>query len=187
MYSSRDELLFEGRLYPANEPTPPNPCRDSIQENDLVVLLGANAIRADRFPLSIISVGGEDRLVLDRKDDESILISLDILDEGGSVLLRTTKGEFKIKPESLDSNKRKDRNSFEVTDSTGTQILTMRYVNKHTLWIDAVLRYHGLDGPPVIFSGSSSGRGNIGKAGIQMRRDCFYNAGVALLSEMSTP
>jgi len=187
MYSSRDELPFEGRLYPANEPTPPNPCRDSIRENDLVVLLGASAVRADRFPVSIINVGGEDRLVLDRVDDGSIAISLDILEEDGDVSIRITQGKFSIRPNNLHAHNRKDRNSLEITDPSGTQILTMRYVNKHVLVVDAVLRYHGLDGPPVIFSGSTSGPANIGKAGIQMRRDCFYNAGVALLSEMSTP
>ena len=179
--STRYELpIVEGRLYPANEPMPSNPCRDSVLESDLVVLLGVNAVRVDTFPLSLVNVEGQDRLVLDRGDNGSIVVSLDILKDDGGIDIRFTKGDLAVSNNHV-PKRRKDRNSLEITDSSGTQILKMRYANKHTLWIDAVLRYQGLDNMPVIFSGSTSAPTDIGATDTEIRHHCYYNRGIALL------
>jgi hypothetical protein len=169
-----------GRLYAADETTPANPCGESITDTEFVVLLGANAVKTSSFPLTILNVDGQDRLVLERGDDGSIAVTVDIVSDDGSVIIRMTKGNFTIVPRDHRPMDRKDRNSLQVTDPSLTQMLTIRYVNRHTLWIDAVLRYPSLE-TPVIFSGSDSGKPTIRTTEFAITRNCYHNMGLALL------
>ena len=179
MYHSQPELpVFEGRLYPSNEAMPANACNDSVSENDLVVLLGTEAVRTDKFPLSLVKVGGRDRLVLDKAEDESILVSLAIQDGDGREI-RMIKGKVAISNNHL-PERRKDRNSLELTDSLGRQFLSMRYVNRNTLQVDAVLYYQGFESTPIILSGSTS-RPTIGAHNAEIRGNCHRNKGIALV------
>jgi hypothetical protein len=169
---------LEGRLYPANEPAPQNPCQESVKGDDLVVLLGADTVLADRFPVSILNVEGIDRLMLDRQGDGSIAVSLDILRDDGGVLIKIANGEFVI-PESSLYKQRKDRNTLQVTDPSRTQVLIMRFINARTLLIDAVLRYPGLENP-IIFSGSDSASAPIRSTEFKKQGACYRNTGLSL-------
>jgi hypothetical protein len=169
---------LEGRLYPANEPTPQNPCQNSVKEGQVVVLLGADAVLADTFPVSILSVEGKDRLVLDRQEDGSIAVSIDILRDDGGVLVKIAKGEFVI-PDSPLHKQRKDRNTLQVTDPSRTQVLIMRFINDQTLLIDAVLRYPGLENP-IIFSGSDAASAKVRSTEFKKEGTCNRNTGLSL-------
>jgi hypothetical protein len=182
LYSSLTERQLaelDGRLYPADETTPANPCGESITDTEFVVLLGANAVKTSSFPLTILNVDGQDRLVLERGDDGSIAVTVDIMSDDGSVIIRMTNGNFAIVP-SDHPMKQKDRNSLLMTDPSLTQMLTIRYVNRHTVWIDAVLRYPSLE-TPVIFSGSDSGAPTVRATEFAITRNCYHNMGLALL------
>jgi hypothetical protein len=171
---------LEGRLYPANELTPENPCQDSMKRDDLVVVLGADAVVADKFPVSILSVDGKDRLALDRERDGSVAVSLDILKEDGGVLIKIAKGEFVI-PETSLYKQRKDGNTLQVTDPSRTQVLIMRFINQQTMLIDGVLRYPGLE-KPIIFSGTDSASPTMRSSEFHKRGSCFRNSGLSLQS-----
>lgn len=171
---------LEGRLYPASEPMPEHPCRNSMKQDDVAVLLGADAVVADTFPVSILTVEGKDRLALDREADGSIALSLDILKEDGGVLIKIAKGEFVV-PESPLYKQRKDRNTLQVTDPSRTQVLIMRFINEQTILIDAVLRYPGVDAP-IIFSGTDSASPKMRSSEFQKRGSCYRNSGVSLQS-----
>jgi hypothetical protein len=175
---------LQGRLYPANEPTPENPCRDSMKHDDLVVLLGADAVVADKFPVSILTVEGQDRLALDRAADGSVALSLDILEEDGGVLIKIAHGEFVI-PQSPRHKQRKDRNTLQVTDPSRTQLLIMRFINEQTILIDAVLRYPGVEAP-IIFSGTDSASPRMRSSEFQKRGSCYRNTGLSLPSGTQT-
>ena len=173
-----DLSRLEGRLYPADEPTPENPCGGIAQQGQVVVLLGADAVLADAFPVSILNVDGKDRLVLDREGDGSIAVSLDILRDDGGILVKIAKGEFVI-PQSPLYKQRKDPNTLQVTDPSRTQVLIMRYINNRTLLIDAVLRYPGLENP-IIFSGSDSASATVRSTEFKRQGTCNRNTGLNL-------
>jgi hypothetical protein len=169
---------LQGRLYPANEPVPQHPCTDSAKQYDLVVLLGADGVVTDSFPVSLLKVEGKDRLVLDKSQDGSIAVSVDMLKEDGGVLVKITKGEFVI-PQGHLHKQRNDRNTLQVTDPSRTQVLIMRFINDQTLLVDAVLRYPGLENP-VIFSGSDSASAKIRSMEFQKKGNCYRNSGLRL-------
>ena len=169
---------LEGRLYPANEPTPQNACQDSVKEDQLVVLLGADAVLAAKFPVSILKVEGTDRLVLDRERDGSIAVSVEILRDDGGVLIKIAKGEFVI-PESPLFKQRKDPNTLQVTDPSRTQLLIMRFINAKTMLLDAVLRYPGLENP-IIFSGTDSASATLRSTEFKKQGTCYRDKGLSL-------
>ena len=65
--------------------------------------------------------------------------------------------------------RRKDRGSLEVIDQLNKQVLSMRYLNRQALLIDAVLHYPGLKNP-IVIDGSKllSGRNQI------IRGNCIH-------------
>lgn len=175
---------LEGRLYPANEPTPQNPCQGSVNDDHLVVLLGADAVLADKFPVSILNVEGTDRLVLDRERDGSIAVSVDILKDDGGVLVKIAKGAFVV-PDGPLYKQRKDPNTLQVTDPSRTQLLIMRFINGNTILIDAVLRYPGLENP-IIFSGTDSASATVRSTEFKKQGTCYRDKGLSLQAPPQT-
>ena len=175
---------LQGRLYPANEPTPQNPCQASVNDAHLVVLLGADAVLADKFPVSILNVEGTDRLALDREQDGSIAVSVDILKDDGGVLIKIAKGEF-LTPQGPLYQQRKDRNTLQITDPSRTQLLIMRFINEKTIVIDAVLRYPGLENP-IIFSGTDSATATFRSTEFKKEGTCYRDKGLSLQAPPQT-
>ena len=152
--------LLEGRLYPANDPTPPNVCDDRPETraglNDVVVLFGSDAAVIGKFPYSLISVRDKNVFVVDRNEDGSIVLSLDVLDADGKVIVTIDHGRFQINPNNyLPKKFRPDRYTLVITDQYKTQVLKFRYLNKNAISVDAVLRFPGL-AQPIKLSSSSS-------------------------------
>ena len=175
---------LEGRLYPANEPTPQNPCQGSGNEDQLVVLLGADAVLVDKLPVSILNVEGTDRLVLEREHDGSIAVSVDILRDDGGVLVKIAKGQFVV-PESPLYEQRKDRNTLQLIDPSRTQLLIMRYINEKTILIDAILRYPGFENP-IIFSGTDSASATPRSTEFKKQGTCYRDKGLTLQAPPQT-
>jgi hypothetical protein len=164
--------LLKGRLYPANDPMPAHAC-GHIDKDEVVIFLGSNIVVTRQFPHAILIVDGKSRLEVNRDDDGSIAISLDVLSDDGKVVARILNGQFTINQNNALDLTRKDRNSLEVVDQSGTQVLSMRYINPQVMWIDAVLHYPGIN--PIVISGSSGIQNQIS----QIRKNCLRGRGLS--------
>ncbi|MBI4572114.1 MAG: hypothetical protein HY713_02360 [candidate division NC10 bacterium] len=124
---------------------------------ELVVYLGGFAGVAQQFPHTVLNVKGQNRVVLNRRPDGSLGLSLDVLGQDGRLITRIHNGEFVINQSNFLQMKRADRSSLRVVDQFGLEVLKIRYLNPQAVRIDAVLRYPGSQ--PIRFSGSEIGAG----------------------------
>ena len=150
---------LEGWLYPADEPMPPSPCSVAYTTHPegLFVFLGPVIGGGDQFPHTVLSIHSQKRLVLDKRPDGSVAISLDVLSDDGRVITRIDKGQFFVNPNNYFRMTRSDRSSLSIIDQRGVEVLRMRYFNKRGIWINAVLHY--ID-KTVVFTGDRN-QGNV--------------------------
>jgi hypothetical protein len=133
---------FQGFLFPANDANPSNVCRPEGKE--LAVYIGSLAVLAKEFPVSIITIHRKPALILDRLDDGSLAISLDVRSEDGRLIVRIDKNRFIVNQNNFLSMSRRNRSTLIVTDQRGAEVLNVRFTNPHTLWIDAQLLSEGI-------------------------------------------
>ena len=156
---------LQGRLYPANDPTPSNPCDHHLKDNKqyhYVVLFGSQAVAVEKFPFTIMKVQDRDLFLINRESDGTIVVSLDIFDANGRVIVVIDKGQFSINPNNyLPKPHRPDRHTLVVYDQYNNQVLKMRYLNKKAITVDAILRVPGVS-TPIIFWGSNPTKQPIG-------------------------
>lgn len=157
LYLSQQEFdlsQLEGKLYPANEPSPPNTCKES-QARDILAFLGSNAAVIDTPTFILLKVSGRNIVVINRDSDGLLTISLDVFDKYGRVITRFSDGKFIVNQNNILNMKRKDRSSLQVVDQYGTEVLNVRYLNPQALRIDGVLNIPGMS-KPIVFNETSS-------------------------------
>ena len=157
---------LHGWLTPANDPFPPNSCRD-VPDDALLVYMGFATSYSTKFPHTIIEVDKKPRLIIDRNSDNSVAVSVDIFGADGNIIAALEKNEFTINERNYFKMARKDRSSLSIVDNQKNEVLNVRYLNPRAIWINGVLRYPGSN--PVVFTGSGGGglcTGNAGRAEI---------------------
>ena len=145
---------LQGWLKPADDPIPPNPC-GTLSKDDIAIFLGPITAITNKFPHTVLEVKGQKRIVLDKKSDGSLAVSLDVLDQDGKVIASIEKGRFVVNRNNYLTIERIDRSSLRVVDQFKTEVLNIRYFNPQALWIDALLHYPG--SAPIIIRGSNFG------------------------------
>ena len=96
----QDRLLSEpktsGVLVPGNESTPSNPC-NNIPSNAIILLFGNSAAYTTKFPHTVIQVGKQNLLTID-KQDEKITISAKFFSKDGRIVAELERNKFYINP-----------------------------------------------------------------------------------------
>lgn len=157
VYNRREEYelsLVYGILIPANDPLIHHSCGQVPQEA-LLIFLGGITSYTTEFPHTVIEVHGIPRLVLDRKPDNSVAISVDILDSDGKIIVELDENRFTVNPHNYFKLVRKDRSSLSVFDDYKNEVLTVRYLNERAIWMNGILRYPGA--PPIVLRGAGGG------------------------------
>jgi len=137
MEYSQELSRLEGRLYPAGEAIPKHGCELPDKKDELVVFLGSAIAVAESLPATVIQINGFDVLKMDKSEDGSLAISLEVRGEDGNIIAKIDRGEFLVNKNNHLQMKRADRSSLKVIDQKGRTVLNMRYFNKHAMWIDA--------------------------------------------------
>jgi hypothetical protein len=137
---------LSGRLYPGNEESPKNACGVTVDQDTLMLFLGSMIAIPKTFPATVIRVNGYNLLTLDRNDDGSLAVSLEIRSPDGKIIVLMKDGEFLINQNNFLSKHRKDRSSLEVIDQNGSTALSMRFLNPQAMWIDATFSGVGFRG-----------------------------------------
>lgn|SRR5574340_72547 len=134
---SQELSQLEGRLYPAGETIPTHGCELRDKKDPLVVFLGSAIAVAESLPATVIKINGFDVLKMDRAEDGSLAISLEVRSEDGNIIAKVDRGEFLVNKNNYLQMMRTDRSSLKIIDQKGRIVLNMRYFNKHAMWIDA--------------------------------------------------
>ncbi|MGC2098710.1 MAG: hypothetical protein WA646_19400 [Candidatus Sulfotelmatobacter sp.] len=141
LFRRQEELAqaLNGRLLPANEPTPANSCHQG-SDTSVVVMLGNesqyNAALVDRFPHVVFKSRSGAMLSLDRQGD-SLVVNLDIKSADGKIIARLNQDGFSINRSNYFEMK-KDKSSLVVFDEYGAQVLRVRYLNPRAISIDGI-------------------------------------------------
>ena len=149
---SRELSLDHGWLIPAGESDPPNNCdfqiRDAssrminqLPDTALRVFLGHFVVSYSTFPHNIFTVNGKNPLILNRDESGRIALTMDILDREEKIVVRFENGHFTVNPNARLEMNRPDRSSLIVRDNYGNEVLNVRYMNKKSVVIAALLQY----------------------------------------------
>jgi hypothetical protein len=136
-----EEQLFEslnGRLLPANDPMPTTQCGPPSKDQYVVALNGGGHMFT-KFPHTILVYNGNKAVWLDKKQDGSIALYIDIRDQDGRILIRIDKDGFVVHPGSNLFARRPDKNSLVIQNDFGVDVLSVRYANPQAFVVTGTL------------------------------------------------
>jgi hypothetical protein len=133
------ETEFTGLLSPGNEPTPPNPCRD-IPARAMLILLGNSGSYGTSFPQTIIKIG-QDRMLTINKVNDRIAVNAKLFSKDGRIIAEIKNNEFFINPNNYFRKERPDEHSLVVYDQEGIEVLNVRFINPRTIKFLGVIRH----------------------------------------------
>jgi hypothetical protein len=133
---------LEGRLFPANDPTPNILCsKEPAPENSVKVFFGPFVAVLSKFPQTVISADGTPRLGVARNPDGSIGINAHIVSTDGRIIAELQNTQFIVNPNNVLRMERKDRSSLSIKDQFGKTVLEVRYLNPSAVLISAFVVY----------------------------------------------
>jgi hypothetical protein len=105
----------------------------------VALYVGTHAVVAPMYalPITLVLVGKDHVIDLDRDADGALILIADIKDKDGKMIVRLDKDEFRVNPNNYFSMKRKDDSTLIVFDQTGAEALNARYLNKRSFSLNA--------------------------------------------------
>lgn len=124
----------QGILYPGHNPIPDNACSRHFP-NALYVFLGGQVAAIQKFPRPVFRNKGVDVLTIDKNEDGSLAISLDVRSPNGDVIARIQRGKFIVNKNNSLTMHREDWSHLVVEDQKGDIALNVKYFNPKAVWI----------------------------------------------------
>jgi phosphate starvation-inducible membrane PsiE len=158
---------LSGWLLPGTEKTPQQECLSlnelqhvvtglkpiEIPDDHLAVFFGGNVSVNKNFPKTVIQVADKPALVMEKNENGELAVTMDIFDSDPKprLIARIEQNRFRINPNNyFDVKQSQDGSRLEVVDQQGTEVLDIRYLNKHAVRIKAVLYFPGVSDPLII-------------------------------------
>jgi hypothetical protein len=136
---------FSGLLTPSDEPTPPNACSEFIPSGAMLVMLGNSASFDLKYPFTVIKIGDERMLVVDRVG-EQIAISAKLFSEDGRIVAQLDKNRFFINPNNYFRKEiSADGHSLVIYDQKDIEVLNVKFLNATTIEFLGLIRYPGVN------------------------------------------
>src|SRR5579864_359382 len=99
IWNNKELSQLHGVLIPANEPMPHTPCGSSIGQKSVILMYGDNAAVVDQFPHTVLHSRSLGPMIsLDRLDNGSIVVLMDIKDPEGRLVARLDRNGFTVNP-----------------------------------------------------------------------------------------
>ncbi len=117
-----------GELLPADQPDPPNICKDPIPDNALKVFLGAAVLYTQGTSVDAVVVGAEPVVSLERSSNGTLLINATVRSPDGRIIAQVVSGKFFINPNNY-YRAESDKSTLTVYDQQGHIALKVRYLN----------------------------------------------------------
>ena len=154
---------LSGWLIPRSDPTPTVKCLKydqtnhtlsktsefEIPEDYVAVIVGSDVFIEKRFPITILQIADQPRLVLDRIDGK-VSVSLDIFDSDPNprIIAKIENNKFTVNPNNyFKSEPSSDGSRLRVIDQHDIEVLNVDFFNGRSLRIRAVLYFPGIQGP----------------------------------------
>lgn len=170
LWTDHREIVLTTKLYPGKLTVAlPAGCANAPSDA-LIVAWGSNASWSVAMPHTIIQMGGEPMLAVDREGERLIVTKLKVTDDrGDAVAVADGEGTFWIKDGSRRS--RPNGSTLIVYDYADNEILRLVYANPRTLVVTGVFRKDG--SAPLVMSDQRTLM-----AGMTMQGSCFGNNGI---------
>lgn len=163
--SSTSESQIYGILTPDNKPTPDHPICKNIPPNAIALFFGNSVAYTSTFPHTIIEVGGQPLLVID-KQKENITISAKFFSEDGKIVAELKENEFFVNPNNYFRIEKPSSHILIVYDQKGNQTLNMHFLNPSV--IKLLGQFYLPNRPPIIINEEWQTFG-----GLKMSGNCF--------------
>jgi hypothetical protein len=158
---------LDGKLVPAAEPTPQSNCPTPRGDSVLLFLAEVsdrNTVLVTQFPRTVVAIKDVGpAITLDRSDDGSISVEMDIRSKDRRIIARLDKNGFVVNRNNF-LEMRKDKSNLVVTDEYGAEVLNAHYLNRNAFVLKGVLTYPDRNPIPI-------------KLGPRMSGVCLANAG----------
>ena len=155
---------MSGELIPANKPTPPNAC-GTIPPNAIALLLGNSGAYNSSFPHTVIEVGNEPLLIINKKGNR-IAISAKFFSRDNRIVGELKDNQFYINPNNYFRIERPDEHSLIVYDQEGNKVINVEFLNSSAIRL--LGRFYLPNRPPIIIEEDFLTLG-----GGKMSRFCF--------------
>jgi len=141
--------VYFGALIPGNERSFPLPSR--VPKDTVLILLGDNlSILTAQSENYIFSKQGEKPFLSIRIEKGMMRISASIVDSSNRFVVRIIDNEFQVSLENAFNPKQPDKHSLVVRDSSGIEVLNIRFLNPKAMRIVGRFQIAGISEPVVI-------------------------------------
>jgi heme/copper-type cytochrome/quinol oxidase subunit 4 len=146
------EALASKVLRPGKEPMPPHDALRGVPGQALMVFLGTNLAWATRMPHTVLMMGGEPMITIDRhKNSNQIVVSvLRIVDDRNNVIARIDEDGFWV--ENSTRSKRPDPHTMQVYDHNDMEVLHIVFLNPRAILVTGIFRHRGVAVPVIVTS-----------------------------------
>ncbi len=120
------ESETHGLLVPANDPDPPNPCRD-IPAQAMRIFLGNSACWTTETRHTVLQVANQPIISL-RRAERGLAVSSKVFSADGRIVAELIDNRFHINPNNYFRTERPDRHSLLVYDQQARLVLSVRYL-----------------------------------------------------------
>jgi hypothetical protein len=157
------------KLVPASEPMPPNSCPSNLP-GDVFIFLGdhGNAAVMNQFPNTILRVKGNDVITIDRGDEGSLVLSVDMRDASGRMIASLGKNGFVVSKTYELYMLRPDLSTVLIEDAYGKELLRAKFINPKAFVIKGKIQYQDKVVPLDIPGAANVCFAHAGKGGAEI-------------------
>lgn len=142
------EAVYSGVIEPGSDPFDGDEQRFGTNRGFL--LLGDDLrIVTSRFPTCVISHAGKPFLTVKQKGG-NIFVTATLVDYQGRHMVRIIENEFQANAETTFNPRQPDRHSLIVRDTTGQEVLNVRFKNPQTIRITGRFAIEGFSTPAIV-------------------------------------
>jgi hypothetical protein len=135
------EARISTKLMAGNMPTPALPTQARVPQGALLIFLGSNIAWAPRMPHTVVEMGSDKMLVIDKdKSSNKLVVTvLRIFDAGNNIIARIDDDGFWVANSTR--MKRVDPSTLVVFDHGDMEVLRITFLNPGALSITGVFRH----------------------------------------------
>lgn len=143
-----------GKLEPASDPMTNIPF-GNLPRGTFLIIYGSSAAYTRKFPASLLRVGNEDNLTLNKDNKGRITLTGEIFGADHRIIARIDKNNFRVNPNNY-FQVENDKHTLTVIDQQNREVLFLRYMNRHDIRLRAYLYFPGLAQPVIITNTSTT-------------------------------
>jgi hypothetical protein len=151
-----------GLLTPDNKPTPKTPRNTPIPSNALAVFLGNSLAYNSSFPHTVIEVGNEPLLVINKQGD-IVSITAKFYSKDGKIISELKDNQFFINPSNYYRMERPNEHALVVYDAQGNETLNIYFLNPKAIKLTGKLYFPSI--APIIITDDRQILGNMQMSG----------------------